>query len=104
MRNSELKTGIEVFDEKGEVVGTSKVAAKKVSQDVLCVCVAKGPMHFIVVVKCVNAFIVVVKCGRGNHTAFPLQTGAATTEDMVQCHVNVDYVVCNIRMYSRQLI
>ena len=30
MRNSELKTGIEVFDEKGEVVGTSKVAAKKV--------------------------------------------------------------------------
>ena len=35
MRNSELRTGIEVFDEKGEVVGTSKVAAKKVSQDVL---------------------------------------------------------------------
>ena len=43
MRNSELKTGIEVFDEKGEVVGTSKVAAKKVSQDVLmCMC-SKGP-------------------------------------------------------------
>ena len=35
MRNSELKTGIEVFDDKGEVVGTSKVAAKKVTQDVL---------------------------------------------------------------------
>ena len=39
MRNSELRTGIEVFDEKGEVVGTSKVAAKKVNQDVLmCMC------------------------------------------------------------------
>ena len=35
MRNSELRTGIEVFDEKGEVVGTSKVAVNKVSQDVL---------------------------------------------------------------------
>ena len=34
MRNSELKTGIEVFDEKGEAVGTSKVAAKKVNQGV----------------------------------------------------------------------
>ena len=43
MRNSELNTGIEVFDEKGEVVGTSKVAAKKVTQDVLmCMC-SKGP-------------------------------------------------------------
>ena len=42
MRNSELRTGIEVFDEKGEVVGTSKVAAKKVSK--MCyACVAKGP-------------------------------------------------------------
>ena len=43
MRNSELRTGIEVFDEKGEAVGTSKVAAKKVSQDILmCMC-SKGP-------------------------------------------------------------
>ena len=64
MRNSELKTGIEVFDEKGEVVGTSKVAAKKVSKMCLCECVAKAPMHF----------IAMVKCGIGNHTAFPMLT------------------------------
>ena len=30
MRNSELVEGIEVFDKNGTVVGTSKVAAKKV--------------------------------------------------------------------------
>ena len=82
MRNSELKTGIEVFDEKGEVVGTSKVAAKKVTQDVLmCMC-SKGP----------NALIVMVTCGIGNHTAVlhyitiishAGELGAATTEDMV---------------------
>ena len=42
MRNSELNTGIEVFDEKGEVVGTSKVAAKKVTQDVLMYMSSKG--------------------------------------------------------------
>ena len=43
-------------------------------------------------------FIAMVKCRIGNHTAFPMLTGAATTEDMVQCHVNVDYVVYNIRI------
>lgn len=30
MRNHELREGIEVVDEKGEVIGTSKIAAKKV--------------------------------------------------------------------------
>ena len=30
MRNSELSTGIEVFDKAEQVIGTSKVAAKKV--------------------------------------------------------------------------
>ena len=62
MRNSELKTGIEVFDEKGEVVGTFKVACKEGEPRCAYACVA---MHF----------IVVVKCGVGNHTAFPMQTG-----------------------------
>ena len=35
MRNNELKEGIEVFDKSGNVLGTSKVAAKKVCR---CVC------------------------------------------------------------------
>lgn len=30
MRNHELREGIEVVDEQGNVVGTSKIAAKKV--------------------------------------------------------------------------
>ncbi len=36
MRNHELTGGIEVVDDKGNVVGTSKIAAKKVSRNRLC--------------------------------------------------------------------
>ena len=82
MRNSELRTGIGVFDEKGEVVGTSKVAAKKVSQDeLMCMC-SKGP----------NALYSLVMCEIGNDTtvlhyvtiiSHAGELGAATTEDMV---------------------
>lgn len=31
MRNSELASGIEVYDKEGTIIGTSKVAAKSVS-------------------------------------------------------------------------
>ena len=43
MRQHELREGIEVVDEKGEVVGTSKIAAKKVS---VCVstCISNDPL------------------------------------------------------------
>ena len=43
-------------------------------------------------------FIVVVKCGIGNHTAFPMLTGGSHYRGMVQCHMNMDYVVYNIRI------
>ena len=35
MRNHELREGIEVVDEHGNVVGTSKIAAKKVNINLL---------------------------------------------------------------------
>ena len=72
MRNSELSEGIAVMDHDRNVVGTSKIAAKKV-RDIIHICLERnGFCSYVPFISCMlfcigNSQIRIAQCNRTNH-------------------------------------